>query len=121
MQASQESKNPQSPTEQAQDVKGQASHAAATPLGPAKPQPSWFGVGWFGMIVVILAAGLGGYWFSQRMDRVETSAARRLQGADQRIVQLEAQTKLYQVGFPMYSSPDEFSVKSFAITAIVSG
>jgi uncharacterized protein HemX len=96
MQASQESKNPQSPTEQAQDVKGQASHAAATPLGPAKPQPSWFGVGWFGMMVVILAAGLGGYWFSQRMDRVETSAARRLQGADQRIVQLEAQTKLYQ-------------------------
>jgi uncharacterized protein HemX len=48
------------------------------------------------MVVVMLAAALGGYWFSQRMDRVETSAARRLQGADQRIVQLEAQTKLYQ-------------------------
>ncbi|MBU6286240.1 MAG: hypothetical protein EBT36_00095 [Betaproteobacteria bacterium] len=70
--------------------------AAMPSSSPTHPPRRLFGLGWLGMIVVILAGALGGYWFSQRMDRVETSAARRLQGADQRIVQLEAQTRLYQ-------------------------
>ena len=46
--------------------------------------------------LAVLSLAAGGYWFSQRVDRVETSAARRLQGTDQRLLQLETQTKLYQ-------------------------
>ena len=89
------------PNAPASDVSaGQASspppHTVTSQSSAANPPRGWFGLGWLGMVVVMLAAALGGYWFSQRMDRVETSAARRLQGADQRIVQLEAQTKLYQ-------------------------
>ncbi|NDA57132.1 MAG: hypothetical protein EBX61_12795, partial [Betaproteobacteria bacterium] len=55
-----------------------------------------FGLGSLVTLAVLSLAAAGGYWFSQRVDRVETSAARRLQGTDQRLLQLETQTKLYQ-------------------------
>lgn len=54
------------------------------------------GLGSLVTLAVLSLAAAGGYWFSQRVDRVETSAARRLQGTDQRLLQLETQTKLYQ-------------------------
>lgn len=84
---------------QAQDVPSQAGPSIAGPAlseRAVKPQSHWTGVGWLGAAVLIAGAALGGYWFSQRVERVEASAARRLQGTDQKILQLETQGKLYQ-------------------------
>ena len=93
MQASEDPKVPQQGTPQ-------PSQAPSTPSAESSQAkltaPRSAGLGWLSVILIMVLAAGGGYWFSQRMDRVETSAARRLQGADQRIVQLEAQTKLYQ-------------------------
>lgn len=93
MQASEDPKVPQQGTPQ-------PSQAPSTPSAESSQAkftaPRSAGLGWLSVVLIMVLAAGGGYWFSQRMDRVETSAARRLQGADQRIVQLEAQTKLYQ-------------------------
>ena len=84
---------------QAQDMQAQT---APLPQGQTsseaapRPQAPWLGLGWLGAAVLIAAAAFGTYWFSQRVERVETSAARRLQGTDQKIIQLETQAKLYQ-------------------------
>lgn len=93
MQASEDPKVPQQGTPQ-------PSQAPLTPSAESSQAkltaPRSAGLGWLSVVLIMVLAAGGGYWFSQRMDKVETSAARRLQGADQRIVQLEAQTKLYQ-------------------------
>jgi len=93
MRASEDPKVPQQGTPQ-------PSQAPSTPSAESSQAkfaaPRSAGLGWLSVVLIMVLAAGCGYWFSQRMDKVETSAARRLQGADQRIVQLEAQTKLYQ-------------------------